>query len=144
MLAPGAAMKALAAKAAGYASLRLKQPAVLGELLIGLVLQEIYLFPGTVLDNLRVLDETVAPERVEAAVYLALGREVLRPEVLRAALDGVDPQEDGDARAAVAAGEKRLADLDRAIARLLEAIEAGGVAVGDEVKITLNVELIRK
>jgi ATP-binding cassette subfamily B protein len=34
---------------------------------IGLVLQEIYLFPGTVLDNLRVLDDSVVRARVEAA-----------------------------------------------------------------------------
>jgi ATP-binding cassette, subfamily B, multidrug efflux pump len=34
---------------------------------LGLVLQEIYMFPGTVLDNLRVLDDGISEERVREA-----------------------------------------------------------------------------
>jgi len=63
---------------------------------------------------------------LEPAVYGALARDVLTPEALRAALEGGGPAELNGARAELAAAEKRVADLERATGRLLEAIEGLG------------------
>jgi len=39
--------------------------------LLGLVLQDIYLFPGSVMDNLRVFDDRISPERVKEVARVA-------------------------------------------------------------------------
>ncbi|MCU0725800.1 MAG: ABC transporter ATP-binding protein/permease [Planctomycetes bacterium] len=105
---------------------------------IGLVLQEIYLFPGTVLDNLRVLDEDVAPERVEAAA-----RAVTADSFIEALPEryGADLAERGTN---LSLGERQILSFARALAAepdLLVLDEAtSSVDPGTEERIQVSLE----
>jgi ATP-binding cassette subfamily B protein len=76
---------------------------------IGLVLQDVVLFPGTVLDNLRVLDKTVSREQVEFAA-----RTIGAHEFICSLEHGYDTvvQENGNN---LSQGEKQLLSFTRAL-----------------------------
>lgn len=76
---------------------------------IGLVLQDVYLFPGTVLDNLRVLDETVPAHRVHDAAA-RLGADALVRRLPR----GWDT-ELAERGSNLSAGERQLLSFTRAL-----------------------------
>ena len=77
---------------------------------IGLVLQEIYLFPGTVLDNLRVLDDRVSRERVMGAT-----RAVRADRFVRSLPAGYD-SDLAERGANLSLGERQLLSFARALA----------------------------
>jgi ABC-type multidrug transport system fused ATPase/permease subunit len=77
---------------------------------IGLVLQEIYLFPGTVLENLRVLDEGIPRESVYRAAEA-----VKADGFIRALPEGYD-SELAERGANLSLGERQLLSFARALA----------------------------
>jgi ABC-type multidrug transport system fused ATPase/permease subunit len=78
--------------------------------LFGLVLQDLYLFPATIEDNLRAFREDVPPERVrQAAAVAGIEEEILRrPEAYRTVL--------AERGADLSYGQRQLLALARALA----------------------------
>lgn len=77
--------------------------------LIGLVLQDIYLFPGSIADNLRVFDDGVSLERVSEIASIAKADEVI--ERLPQSYDG----ELAERGANLSVGERQLISFARAL-----------------------------
>lgn len=78
--------------------------------LIGLVLQDIYLFPGSVLDNLRVFDDSVSEALVEQAAQVASAESII------AKLPGNYQGELSERGANLSVGERQLISFARALA----------------------------
>ncbi|MEN8148682.1 MAG: ABC transporter ATP-binding protein [Planctomycetota bacterium] len=78
---------------------------------LGLVLQEIYLFPGTVDENLRVLDDSVPRERVVAAAEAVTADRFV--EHLPGAYDGELKERGGN----LSLGERQILSFARALTR---------------------------
>jgi ATP-binding cassette subfamily B multidrug efflux pump len=78
--------------------------------LVGLVLQDIYLFPGTVADNLRVFRDDIPLERVEAAVEAAQAKDIV------ARLPGGLEGQLSERGANLSVGERQLLSFARALA----------------------------
>ena len=78
--------------------------------MIGLVLQDSYLFPGTVLENVRVYDDELSEDRVRGALATAQAADFV--ESLPGGI-GAELRERG---ANISAGEKQLLSFARAIA----------------------------
>jgi len=77
---------------------------------IGLVLQDIYLFPGTILENVRVYDETLGPEQALAAL-----RTVHAADFVAGLPDGMQT-ELHERGSNLSMGEKQLLSFARAVA----------------------------
>jgi ATP-binding cassette subfamily B protein len=77
--------------------------------LIGLVLQDIYLFPGTVLDNLRVFEPDIPVERVKEASKIA------RADWIIERLPGQYEGELAEKGANLSVGERQLISFARAL-----------------------------
>jgi len=78
---------------------------------IGLVLQDIHLFPGSVADNLRALDDSIAYPAVERAVATVGAQDLIRR--LPGGLD--EPLAEGGANLSM--GERQLLSFARAVVR---------------------------
>jgi ATP-binding cassette subfamily B protein len=78
--------------------------------LIGLVLQDIFLFPGSVADNLRVFDKTVPEERVKKIAHIAKADGII--ERLPGGYEG----ELAERGSNLSVGERQLLSFARALA----------------------------
>ncbi|MFZ4616615.1 MAG: ATP-binding cassette domain-containing protein, partial [Rectinemataceae bacterium] len=78
--------------------------------LIGLVLQDPYLFPGTILENVRVYDEDLVPARVSGALIKVQALDFV--ERLPGGLDSEITVGGGN----ISAGERQLLSFARAVA----------------------------
>jgi len=78
--------------------------------LLGLVLQDIYLFPGTVMDNLRVFDNEISPTRVEEVAQIARADSIIEK------LPGKYEGELSEKGANLSVGERQLISFARALA----------------------------
>jgi ATP-binding cassette subfamily B multidrug efflux pump len=85
-------------------------PVVAWRNLIGLVLQDIYLFPGSVLDNLRVFDKAIPIDRVKAVSRIA------RADGIIEKLPGKYEGELAEKGANLSVGERQLISFARALA----------------------------
>jgi ATP-binding cassette subfamily B protein len=99
---------------------------------IGLVLQEVYLFPGTVLENVRIYDEDIGRDRASAA----LGRVQASDFVGR--LPGGLDAEIKERGSNISAGEKQLLSFARAVAFGTDII------VPDEATASIDVKTDRR
>lgn len=109
---------------------------------IGLVLQDIHLFPGTVRDNLRVFTDSIPDERLAGAVR-SLGAEEILSRLPRGL--GTDLAEGGQN---LSMGERQLVSFARALVRdpqILVLDEAtSSVDPGTERKLQESVERLRR
>ncbi|MBL8967646.1 MAG: ABC transporter ATP-binding protein [Spirochaetaceae bacterium] len=99
---------------------------------IGLVLQDVYLFPGPVLENVRVYDESVGEEDVRAALAAVRATDFVErlPDGLRSEI-----RERGSN---ISAGEKQLLSFARALAFGPE------IVVLDEATASIDVQTERR
>jgi len=77
--------------------------------LVGLVLQDIYLFPGSVVDNLRVFDQAIQIERVKEVSHIA------RADTIIEKLPGKYEGELAEKGANLSVGERQLMSFARAL-----------------------------
>jgi ATP-binding cassette subfamily B protein len=100
--------------------------------LIGLVLQDLYLFPGSVLENVRVYNEDITEERVISALGAVQARDFVEklPDGL-----GSELKERGSN---ISSGEKQLVSFARAVAFDPE------IVVLDEATASIDVRTERK
>ena len=99
---------------------------------IGLVLQDVYLFPGSVLENVRVYDDGIAKDRVEASLETVQAADLVAK--LPAGLDS-EIRERGSN---ISGGEKQLLSFARAVAFGPE------IVVLDEATASIDVKTERK
>ncbi len=99
---------------------------------IGLVLQDVYLFPGSVLENVRVYDDGIGRDRVDAALATVQAKDLVSR--LPGGLDAEIRERGGN----VSAGEKQLLSFARAVAFGPE------IVVLDEATASIDVKTERK
>jgi ATP-binding cassette subfamily B protein len=99
---------------------------------IGLVLQDVYLFPGSVLENVRVYDDRISAASVESALATVQAKDLVAR--LPGGLDAVIRERGGN----ISAGEKQLLSFARAVAFSPE------IVVLDEATASIDVKTERK